>query len=204
MSSYNWVDYVFLAIFLFSMVSGFIRGFVSKAISLITLIAAFVVAITFASPLSNTIMNYPSVQNTLAQFSNTVGVNTTQPVTYLALGISFGLLFAATAMIGSILGLLIGAVFQTGILGIGNRIFGAIFGLVQGFLINLVIIFLVQLIPLSSQPWWQQSVIVGQFQPAVAWLGNIVSPALSNIKARIEPTLQNVNSTLQNITGGGT
>lgn len=202
MANYNWVDYIILAIFLFSMLSGFIHGFISKIISLATLIAAFIISITFASPLANAFLSYPSVQNMLASVSSSVGVNATQPVSYLAIGISFGLLFAATVMVGSILSFLIGSAFKRGILGIGNRFLGAIFGLVQGFMLNLLLIFLVQLTPLSSETWWQHSALVGAFQPAVQWLGNLVSPVLSNLKAQFGQTLQDVNSSIQNISGG--
>lgn len=199
MLNFNWVDYVIIAIFLLTILSGFIQGFIKKVISLAALVAAFIIAITFSNPLATAFMSHPSVQNNLASVSSTTGVNATQPATYLALGISFGLLFAATVLVGTLLSYLIGAAFQTGILGIGNRLLGAIFGLVQGFLINLVLIFILQLTPLTNQSWWQQSTFVGSFQPAVQWLGNVVSPTLSNLKEKFGQTLQNINSSIQNI-----
>ncbi|MFW8696320.1 CvpA family protein, partial [Mesorhizobium japonicum] len=81
-------------------------------------------------------------------------------VSYAALAISFGLLFAGTVIAGSIVGYVLNIAFQTGILGFGNRILGAGFGLCRGFIICLVIIFVVQLTPLGSEPWWHQSQIV--------------------------------------------
>ncbi len=102
-------------------------------------------------------------------------------------------------LIGAIVKSLLNIVFQTGILGFGNRILGGFFGLVKGFIYNLVIVFLVQLSPFSSEPWWQQSQYVRDFQPAVQWLGNIVSPALVNLKARFGTTLQDINSSVQNV-----
>lgn len=200
MSNFNWVDYIFLAIFFLSTLAGLARGFVKEIISLITLIAAFIVAIMFSNALATAFTSSPSVQNAMSQATTAIGVNTAQPVSYLALGISFALLFAGTVIAGAIIGSIMNIAFQTGILGLGNRLLGAIFGLCRGFIINLVIIFLVQLTPFSSQQSWQQSHIVASYQPAVIWLGNVVSPSLSNLKTKFGETFQNVNSQIQDMT----
>lgn len=198
MSNLNWVDYIILGIFFLTILSGFIQGFIKKIVSLVTLVAAFIIATTFANPLASAFLNHPSVHNNLESISTSVGVST-QPVSYLALGVSFGLLFAVTMIVGAILSLLLSSAFQVGILGIGNRLLGAVFGLAQGFLINLVLIFVIQLTPLSNQTWWQQSSLVGAFQPAVQMLGNIVSPTLVNLQDKFGQTLQDINSKLQTI-----
>lgn len=198
MSNLNWVDYVFLIIFFFSIVSGMARGFVKEIASLITLIAAFVVAILFASPLASVFTNSASVQNAVSQASNAINLNTAQPVSYVAIAISFALLFAGTVIIGAILSSILNVAFQTGILGLGNRILGGVFGFVRGFIVNLVIIFVVQLTPIADESWWQQSQVVGQYQPAVQWLANIVSPGLASLKEKFGNVVQDVDATLQN------
>lgn len=200
MQNLNWVDYVILAIFLFSMLAGLSRGFVREMVSLITLVAAFVVAIMFSNTLAAAFTSSPSVQDVVGQASSAIGVNATQSVSYVAIAISFALLFAGTVLVGSIVGYFLGVAFQTGILGFGNRILGAGFGLVRGFIVNLVLIFLVQLTPLASQAFWQQSQLVSSFQPAVVWLGNIVSPSLANLKERFGKTIEEVGSQIQGVT----
>jgi membrane protein required for colicin V production len=200
MQNMNWVDYIIIAIFFFSIVAGLGRGFVKEIISLATLIAAFVVASMFASPLAAAFTNSASVQNVTDQASTAIGMNAAQPLSYAALGLSFGLLFAATVIVGAIVGSIINLAFQVGILGIGNRILGGVFGFCRGFLINLVLIFLVQLTSFGSDPFWQQSQLVGSFQPAVQWLGNIVSPSLANLQQKFSGTMQNVTNTIQNMT----
>lgn len=200
MSNYNWVDYIFVAIFIFSILVGLSRGFVKEIVSLITLVAAFVIATVFANSLAVAFTHAPSVQNAVDSASNAIGVNTAQPVSYIALAISFGLLFAGTIIIGAILSSILNIAFQVGILGVGNRLFGGVFGFARGFIINLVIIFLVQLTPLANEAWWQQSQLVGEFQPAVQWLASIVSPSLANLKEKFGQTLQNVGSHLQDMT----
>lgn len=193
----NWVDYIIIAIFLLSIIAGFARGFVKEVISVATLVVAFIVAIMFSSTLATMFTSSASVQNAVSQSSSAIGINTAQTVSYAALGISFGLLFAATVLVGALLGSIINIAFQVGILGIGNRLLGGAFGFCRGFLINLVIIFVVQLTSLGNQSWWHQSQFVVQYQPAVQWLGNFVSPVLANLESRFGQTLQNVNSSIQ-------
>lgn len=197
MANMNWVDYIILAIFFFSMLAGFGRGFVKEVVSLITLIAAFFVASMFANPLAVAFTSSAPVQSAVSQASNAIGVSAAQPVSYLALGISFAVLFALTVIAGSIISYILNIAFQTGILGFGNRVLGGLFGLCRGFLVNLVIIFVIQLTPMGNHAYWHQSQLVTAFQPAVQWLGNVVSPALSGLKAKFGQTLQDVNSSIQ-------
>lgn len=202
MANLNWVDYIILAVFFFSILAGFGKGLVRELVSLATLVAAFIVASMFANPLAAAFTSSPSVQSAVNQASSAIGMNAAQPVSYAALGVSFAVLFTATILAGSLLGYFLNIAFQTGILGFGNRILGAVFGFARGFLINLVLIFVVQLTPLSAQSWWQQSQLVGTFQPAVQWLGNIVSPSLANLKERFGSTIQDVGSSIQGMTQG--
>lgn len=202
MSNLNWIDYIILLIFFFSIIAGFIRGFVKEVVSLITLVAAFVIATMFSNALAQLFTSHPSVQNAVNQATTSLGVDTAQPVSYIALGISFALLFAGTIIVGMIVSFFLNFAFKSGVLGIGNRLLGGIFGLVRGYIINLALIFVVQLTPLGTQASWSQSQFVNMYQPAVQWLGNIVSPSLANLKARFEQTIQNFGSQLQNNYGG--
>lgn len=196
MSSLNWVDFIILAIFFFSMVAGFGRGFVKEMVSLATLIVAFIVAATFTSPLAHFFTSSAPIQSAVTHASNAIGADTAQPVSYAALGISFALLFAGTVVVGSLISYLLNVAFQTGILGLGNRLLGGIFGLCRGFIINLVLIFLLQLTPMATHAAWQQSQFVSSFQPAVQWLGNFVAPGVANLKARFGSTLQNAGQSV--------
>lgn len=204
MSQLNFVDIIILVVFFMSMMVGFARGLVSEVVSLATLIAAFVVAIVFSEQLAAYFTSTESVQSVVEQTSSAIGANTAKPLSYVALGISFGLLFMVTVMIGSLVKYFLNLFFQFGLLGFTNRIFGGVFGLARGFIINLVLIFLVQLSPLAKEPWWVSSQFVRAYQPAVGWLGNAISPALSGIRGQFDSTLQDMNSSLQGITGSFT
>lgn len=186
MDHLNWIDYVILGIFGLSIIAGFARGLVKEIISLLTLVAAFIVATLFASPLAVSFTQSDSVQNVVNQASNTSGMDVTQSASYAAIGLSFAVLFAATLLIGALIGSVFNMVLQTSVLGIGNRIFGAAFGFCRAFIINLVLIFVIQLTSFASDPVWQDSQLVARYQPAVAWLGAHVSPVLENIKERMQ------------------
>lgn len=198
----NIVDIVLLVIIALSVIIGFARGFISEIVSLATLIAAFAVAIMFTNPLAAYFTSTSTMQGVVSQTTSAVGTSTAQPLSYVTLGISFGLLFAATLIVGSIIKMLLNALFQRGVLGFGNRILGGVFGFARGWLLNVVIIFLVQLSPLASQPWWQQSTYVPHFQSQVVWLGSVVSPALANLKDTFGNVVQEATGAVQNMTGG--
>lgn len=198
MADFNFVDYILLAIFLFSILAGFGRGFVREIIALLTLFAAVFVATMFSNTLAVAFTSSPGVQSAVNEASTTIGMNAAQPVSYIAIAISFALLFAGTMLLGSLIGYFINMAFQFGLIGMGNRLLGAAFGAARGFVFNVVLVFLVQLTPFSSQPLWQQSKLVAELQPAVVWLGNIVSPSLAGLKDRVGQTMQNVNSSIQN------
>lgn len=200
MSNLNLVDIFILAIFFFSIMTGFARGFIREAVSLLTLIAAFIIAIMFTNPLAHAFTSSSTVQTAVSHTSNVIGVSTETPVSYLALGVSFALLFIATMIVGSIISYLLNVVFETGFLGFGNRLLGGVFGLVRGFIINLVLIFVVQLTSLDTEPWWVHSRFVEDFQPAVQRLGALVSPSLANLKQKFNQTLEQVNTHIQGVT----
>lgn len=200
MSQMNFVDIIILIIFFMSMIVGFARGLVSELVSLISLIAAFIIATMFSDSLAAYFTSTQSVQSVVAQTTSAIGTSTAQPVNYMAIGVSFTLLFIGVIVIGSIVKIIINIPFQFGLLGLGNRIFGGVFGLIRGFIINLVLIFLVQISPLGVEQWWVNSHFVQEYQPAVTWLGTIVSPAFANLKTRFNDTLQSANSSLQGLT----
>jgi len=174
----NWVDYVFIAILAFSILTGFSRGFVKEIISLITLCAAIILASIFATTLAATLVNSHSMQGLTTQASAAIGADASQPVSYAAIGISFALIFAGTVMIGAMLSFFINLVFTVGVIGFGNRILGAAFGVCRGVLLSLAIIFVVQLTSFAKQEWWGQSLVVKRALPVVAQLGEFVSPGV--------------------------
>ncbi|MEO8400248.1 MAG: CvpA family protein [Gammaproteobacteria bacterium] len=201
MTEFNWVDYTILAIFIFSILGGFIRGGIKEIISLLTWFAAFIIAGLFANPLASYFSNSQAVQSAVSSASGALGATAANQVSLFSLGISFAVIFFAVILIGTMLGFLLNqAVVGSGV-GIGNRLLGGIFGLGRGYLIVLVLIFLVQLSPLSKEQFWSQSSLVMSFQPAVEWFSNFVQPGIASLKSSMGQTMENLDSGAQNAMG---
>lgn len=198
----NAVDILILAIICISIFLGFARGFISEIISLLSLIAAFVIAIAFTHPLATYFNGTAMVQSAVSSTTNAIGTSTATPVSYMTIAISFAILFFATLIVGSIIKTILNLMIQRGFLGFGNRILGAGFGLVRGYLFVLALIFMVQLSPLAKETWWTQSKTVPYFQPQVVWLGSIVSPALDNLKSTFGTTIDDATDSAKSLING--
>lgn len=184
----NWVDYIIVALVLLTTLSGFSRGLLREILSLLTLVAAYVVATLFAGTLSTSITNTDSVQHAMTQMSHSGG--SAEPVSQLALGVSFTILFVTTVIIGSIICFIINYAFNKGTLGVGNRFLGGLFGIAKGLAISLALVFILQLTAMGDSSFWRESAIVKQMQPAVQAIGKQVSPSLNNLKEKFEKTMQ--------------
>ncbi len=192
---FNWVDYIFLAIFVISILGGFMRGGVREIMALFTWIAAFVIAGLFARPLASAFSSSESVQSTA--FSS-VSTGAVDHVSMLALGISFAALFFGTILIGFFLGYLANRVVEGVGISVFNRLLGGIFGLARGYLVNLFIVFIVQLSPLSQQSAWAKSSLVPSFEPTAQWLGEKIQPGFESLKSKMGKTIEDMTSQYQN------
>lgn len=189
-SGLNFVDIGILAIFLVSIILGLGRGLLSEILSLLVLIAAFVIAILFTNSLTHYFNNTTTVQHMVNQ-ANAAGTNASEPASLMLYAISFAILFFGTLIIGTIIKILLNLMLSMGTLGFGNRFLGGLFGIFRGYLFNLLLIFLIQLSPLSAQAWWKESKLVPYFQPQAAWLASKVSPLLENMKAKFDSEKNN-------------
>ena len=191
MNGFSWIDYTILGIFLVSTLAGLLRGLFKEVVSLLTWIAAFLIAGSFSTKLGATFSATSS-----QHFSNTpnsLGIDSGQAVSFLSIGISFVLLFVLTLIIGSVINRMITRAVEAGGISFANRFLGALFGLGRGYLINLAIIFIIQLFPME-QNWAGDSTLVASFQPAVTWLDNFVQPGLDKLKSEIQQKTQNVSN----------
>jgi membrane protein required for colicin V production len=147
----NWADWTILAILAVSSLISLKRGFVKEALSLAVWVVAFVVAMTFRDQLATLLVNSiatPSVRDMVA----------------------FGILFAATLIVGAMVNYLIGELVRmTGLSGT-DRLFGMIFGMARGVIVVMAVLLLVPpVIPIDKDPWWQQSSLIPHFMSLEAW-----------------------------------
>lgn len=162
----NWADWAIIAVVLLSCFIGVKRGFVKEALSLAVWALAFFVAISFHERLAVLLersIDTPSLRYVVA----------------------FGVLFAATLVVGSLVNYLIGELVRvTGLSGT-DRLFGAVFGWVRGVFVVLVALVLLGGI-FEDDPWWRSSQLIPQLlvledwardttQDVMAWARNLVA-----------------------------
>ncbi len=147
----NMVDYVIIAVVLVSTLISLVRGFVKEVLSLITWIAAFVVALGFSQQAAVFIpkaVDIPSARVALAFLS----------------------LFVLVLIIGGIINWIVSTlVNKTGLSGT-DRSVGMVFGLARGVFIIAILVLLAQLTAMPKESWWQSSVLLPQFQTVSDWI----------------------------------
>lgn len=190
MALLNWVDYGLIGVIVFFTLYGFVRGFMREVLAFITLVAAVALAGMYTTQFSEYLMGLSSVKSIVASSSDTVGKSTEEIANYLLLAFSFTALFVAVSIVGGIVSWLVNAVLVRGSLGVGNRFMGGIFGCVKGALINLIIIFVIQLTPISAEAWWGKSQVVKYYEPVVTQLAEFVSPTLKNVKSAVSKAVE--------------
>ncbi|WHI50035.1 CvpA family protein [Microbulbifer sp. MLAF003] len=141
----NWADWTILAIVGISTLFGLSRGFVRETLSLLTWIAAFIVAMMFRdqlAPLLSNLVDTPSLQVIAA----------------------FAILFFGTLLAGAVLNMMLSAFVEaTGLSGT-DRVLGMVFGLVRGAIVVMALLILAPaLVPVEQDSWWSESVLIPHF-----------------------------------------
>ncbi|WP_299940883.1 CvpA family protein [uncultured Microbulbifer sp.] len=141
----NWADWIILAIVGISTLIGLGRGFVRETLSLLTWVAAFIVAMLFRdqlAPLLSNLVDTPSLQMITA----------------------FAILFFGTLLAGAGLNTMLSAFVEaTGLSGT-DRVLGVVFGLVRGGIVVMALLILAPaLVPVKQDSWWGDSVLITHF-----------------------------------------
>lgn len=170
----NWIDYGFITLFLLSIIAGFARGFVREIVSLIALVAAVYVAMTFSPQLA-------------AHFAGEG-----QTASNLMLVTCFLLLFVGVIVVGAFVGYLLNLMFQFSGLGFANRFLGGLFGFIRAAILSIVVVFVVQLTDSKDNQTWQESKFVVYFQPWADWLSKNFAPAIEGLKDKMNTSVQSV------------
>jgi membrane protein required for colicin V production len=192
MADLNAIDCLVLVIFGLSILWGLLRGFLKEVVSVLSWIAAAIIATTFASPLASHFAGATSAVQSAVNSPNLA-----HPISLMTLAICFVVLFVGTLFIGSIVGYILAGASTVGGLGFINRILGAAFGFVRGYIMVIIFMFVAELTPLGSEPVWSQSEFVKDFQPTVMWFSNLVQPGIEQIKSLGSSAMQNMGSSVQ-------
>lgn len=144
------IDYIIIAIIVFSILISLMRGFIREVLSLASWIIAFFVASRF----------YPYLATYFTQIESP----------YLRNGSAIALLFIATLILGAMVNYVLGQlVDKTGLTGT-DRVLGACFGLLRGILIVAALLFFMDTFTQFSQTdYWKESKLIPHFGFVVEW-----------------------------------
>lgn len=151
----EWLDIGVITLLVLSAVIGLARGLVREALSLVSWVAAFALAVLYFKSLA--------AQLPFAGQSEVV-----------RLGIAFAVIFLGVLILGAIINrLLSSAVASIGLGGVDHLLGGA-FGVVRGGLIVVLLVLLFGLTDLSDQLWWKQSRLLPWFEGVASNVKSLV------------------------------
>jgi membrane protein required for colicin V production len=121
MGAWNWLDWIFAAIVVASVIAAIKTGFVRELISLASLVIALVVAA----------VGYPRAALWFEDLTKSHEI---------ALGLGFLVLFVGTLLLGGLVSLLAGKLIKTAGIQWFDRFLGGVFGLVRGVLVDCILL----------------------------------------------------------------
>ena len=143
------VDWVILGILALSTLVSLKRGFVKEALSLLTWIAAVLIARVFANPVS--VLLEPYIETASVR-----------------LGAAYLVLFIGTLMTGGLVNHLVGEFVRVTGLGGLDRLLGMIFGFARGLLIVMFVVALLHyVLPVEEDQWYTESRLIPE---VVGWI----------------------------------
>ena len=149
-------DWVIIGILGISVLISIRRGFIKEALSLVTWIAAVIVARLFAGHLS--VLVGALIENQSVRLAG-----------------SYLILFVGTLVVGGVVNFVMGEfVKMTGLTGT-DRFFGIFFGLARGALIVLLIVAALHYVaPVEKHDWYQESQLVPEIVVVIELLGPVL------------------------------
>ena len=154
-----WIDIVITGTIVISALYSLMRGFVREALSLFGWVASFWLAVAFAGDLAESFLSGISVPS-------------------LRAAVAFTIIFVLTLVVMTLINKLASQlVKKTGLTGT-DRMIGMVFGVLRGFLIVSVLVFLAGFTAMPQDPWWQESIFMDEFHEFALWLRQYVVPEI--------------------------
>lgn len=161
----NAADIAILAVLLLSMLFGLLRGFVGAVLSLACWVAAFWVTWEFGHVVAD---GY--------------GAWLHEPAARIVAG--YVTCFVGVLLVGALLGWLARGLMDRGGLRGGDRMLGAAFGIVRGWLL---VTFVVLMLGFTAVPrtagWWRDSTLLPAFIGSAAWMAGELPPNVTHYLA---------------------
>jgi len=161
------VDIVIIAIVLISLLIGLFRGFIREVLSLLSWVVSLWIAYTYAT--LGAVYLEPYIDQ--------------PPLRVVA---AFAGIFIVALILISIVSYLVYRLLSiTGISGV-DRSLGTLFGVVRGIVIVAVFILGAAFMDFTSQPWWQDSLLVNYFLPVSEFIRSLLPADLADyVKLKI-------------------
>lgn len=156
----SWLDWVLLAVLLFSALLGMWRGLVYEVLSVAGWVAAFVLAQAFA-----------------ADVGAWLPMGDAAPPLPLAAG--FVVVFLATAFGAGLLAWLVKKLVESVGLRPVDRVLGSLFGVLRGVVILLAFAVVVNMLPTKSRQWWQGSPVAEMLTSSLHTLKPLLPEAVA-------------------------
>lgn len=156
------IDWGILAIIAISAALSLRRGFVKEALSLVSWIAAFIIARVFSGNLATLLVDHIE----------------TPSVRWFA---AFAILFAGTIIIGAMINHLVVEMIRITGLSSTDRLFGMVFGIVRGLLILVAIVYGLQFTTIPEDPWWQESNLIPHLVLLADWVRSVLPSATDHV-----------------------
>jgi membrane protein required for colicin V production len=167
----TWLDYVLLAVVLISVMVGLLRGFIKEVLSLLIWVVVFGVALWF----------FPVVSGYMQHVTDKPDVQYTAAIIVLCL---------AALVLGVLLHFLVMMMVSESEFSAGNRILGAVFGLVRGGLFAVILVLILAIAGLNEDPVWHDSKTL----PFFLSLGRAVqSMVMTNAPDHVADVLKSVS-----------
>lgn len=158
------LDYVVLGIIFISILVSIMRGFVREILSIAGWVVAFMVASSFAGYFE------PMLPASVTGGS-------------LRILVAFIVVFISVLLVMMLVTMMLSAVIKSVGLGFIDRLLGAFFGFLRGFIVVMILVLIAGLTGLPKQPFWQQALLNRPLEEAATkaatWLPNEISSRIS-------------------------
>lgn len=157
----NLADGIILFVIAVSALLSVRRGFTREAFSLLTWVAAFIIARLFSPALDILLQEQISTPS-------------------LRAAVAFGSLFALTLAVGALINHLLGELIRVTGLSSTDRLMGMVFGALRGVLLMVVLVALGRHL-FAADPWWHDSTLVPHLVMMEAWTRDVGESLLAFI-----------------------
>lgn len=158
------LDYVVLGIIFVSVLVSIMRGFVREILSIAGWVIAFMVASSFAG-----------------NFEPMLPLSVTGES--LRILIAFVVIFISVLIVMMLITMMLSVIIKSVGLGFTDRLLGAFFGFLRGFIVVMILVLIVGLTGLPKQSFWQQALLNRPLEEAATkvsvWLPNEISNRIS-------------------------